>query len=459
MSYHVLKFGGSNLKKKDDILRIVDVIGKYDSSLIIVVSAFYGVTDMLAQTLEKVKNDESAINELADKIVSLKIETLEEVVDDPAVRDAILTDVLTRIEKLKRFLQGVNFFGDTPSFVNDTILSYGERLSSLMLTGILNYFGIGAEEMLPEDIGLVTDGEFGNATVDFESASSKVKTSLKAKKIVVVPGFYGVSQEGKTTLLGRGGSDYSAAAIAHCLNAKSLDLFKDVDGFLTGDPRYVDKPKRIKTLSYMESAELSYFGAKILHPRTVEPLREANIPIRLYNIANVEDLNKPLTSVERSSDIHDDVIKSVTFSDEIGILKLKGPGIGYKPGILAKVSSAMDNAGINIKSVITSQTTINILLETSYLKKAKKIVNDLELHAVGEIIAENDISVIAAVGHGITEKVGLAARIFSAVSQRGINIEIISVGASPVAAYFIVKKVDRASTIRAIHELYVGNDN
>lgn len=455
MSYHVLKFGGSNLKKKNDILRIVDVIGKYDSSLIIVVSAFYGVTDILIDALEKVKKDEHAIKTLSDSLASLKTETLKEVVEDPAVFDAILADVNERIEKLKRYLQGVNFFGDTPSFVNDTILSYGERLSSLMLTRILNYFGIEAEEMLPEDLGLVTDGEFGNATVNFKTSSKNLKLNLKSKKIVVVPGFYGVSPEGKTTLLGRGGSDYSAAAIAHCVNAKSLDLFKDVDGFLTGDPRYVSHPRRIKSLSYMESAELSYFGAKILHPRTVEPLREANIPIRLYNIASVSNLNEPITSIENNSTVYADVIKSVTFSDEIGILKLKGPGIGYKPGILAKVTSAMESAGINIKSVITSQTTINILIETAYLKKAEALSYKLDLHAVSEIIAEDGISVIAAVGHGITEKVGLAARIFSAVSQKGINIEIISVGASPVAAYFIVKKIDRAATIKAIHDEYV----
>ncbi len=149
------------------------------------------------------------------------------------------------------------------------------------------------------------------------------------------------------------------------------------------------------------------------------------------------------------------MIKSVTFSDDIGILKLKGAGIGNKPGILSKVSSAMDHAGINIKSVITSQTTINILIEMSHLKKSADLVKDLELHAVGEIIVEDDISVIAAVGNGIMEKVGLAGRIFTAVSLKGINIEIISVGASPVAAYFIVKKYDRAATIKAIHDEYV----
>jgi len=455
MSYHVLKFGGSNLKKKDDILRIVDVIGKYDTSLVIVVSAFYGVTDILVNALEKVKNDESAITELIDTLLALKKETLEEVIDDPAVREEILTAVKTRMEQLKRYLQGVNFFGDTPAFVNDTILSYGERLSALMLTAILKYYKLDAEEMLPEELGLITDGEYNNATVDFELTGDNLKKALEGKKLVVVPGFYGVSAKGKTTLLGRGGSDYSAAAIAKCINALSLDLFKDVDGFLTADPRYVDSPKRIEKLSYMESAELSYFGAKILHPRTVEPLREKGIPIRIYNIASVDDLSQPLTTIQNASDVHDDVIKSVTFSDDIGILKLKGAGIGNKPGILAKVSSAMDKAGINIKSVITSQTTINILLEMSHLSKSVDLVKGLDLHSVSELIAEDDISVIAAVGNGIMEKVGLAGRIFTAVSLKGINIEIISVGASPVAAYFIVKKYDRAATIKAIHDEYV----
>lgn len=457
MSYNVLKFGGSNLKKKNDIMRIVDVIGKYDTSLVIVVSAFYGVTDILVNALEKVKTNEEAITELSELLLALKKETLDEVIEDKNVREEIFSEVRSRIKQLKRYLQGVNFFGDTPAFVSDTILSYGERLSALMLARILRYYNIEAEEVLPEELGLITDGEFGNATVDFEASTKNVKKALKGKKIVVVPGFYGVSKEGKTTLLGRGGSDYSAAAIAKCIDADSLDLFKDVDGFLSGDPRYVSNPQRIETLSYMESAELSYFGAKILHPRTVEPLREARIPIHIYNIATVQDLSKPLTSIQHVSDIHDDVIKSVTFSDDIGILKLKGSGVGNKPGILAKVSSAMDRAGINIKSVITSQTTINFLIELSHLKKSADIANSLELHAITEIISEDDISVIAAVGHGITEKVGLAGRIFTAVSQKGINIEIISLGASPVAAYFIVKKVDRAATIKAIHDEYVKN--
>ncbi|MCF7832943.1 MAG: aspartate kinase [Candidatus Marinimicrobia bacterium] len=455
MSYNVLKFGGSNLKQKDDILRIVNVIGKYDASLVIVVSAFYGVTDILINAIEKVKNDESSIKELTDSLLALKKETLDEVIDNVTIREEIFEAVKTRVKKLKRYLQGVNFFGDTPAFVNDTILSYGERLSSLMLCEILKYFKIDAEEILPEELGLITDGEFLNATVDFSISAKNVKAAVKNKKIVIVPGFYGVSAEGKTTLLGRGGSDYSAAAIAKCINASSLDLFKDVDGFLTADPRYVKNPRRIETLSYMESAELSYFGAKILHPRTVEPLRQAGIPIRIYNIATVEDLSHPLTTIQRASNVHDDVIKSVTFSDDIGILKLKGAGIGNKPGILSKVTSAMDHSGINIKSVITSQTTINILIEMSQLKKSAELVKSLDIHSVSEIIAEDDISVIAAVGNGIMEKVGLAGRIFTAVSLKGINIEIISVGASPVAAYFIVKKTDRAATIRAIHDEYV----
>ncbi|MCK4812741.1 MAG: aspartate kinase [Candidatus Marinimicrobia bacterium] len=455
MAYHVLKFGGSNLKKKDDIQRIVDVISKYNTPLVIVVSAFYGVTNMLIEALSQVRTDEGMIDRLVDNILAIKRETLEDIVQDKFIKERIFTDIERRGKKLKRYLQGVHFFGDTPDFVADTILSYGERFSSLMLTAILQYYGVNAEEMLPENLGLITDGEYGDATVDFNLAKQSVKGALKGKHIVVVPGFYGVSKEGKVTLLGRGGSDYSAAAIAKCVQAKSLDLFKDIDGFLSADPKFVDAPRRIEKLSYLEAAELSYFGAKILHPRTVEPLQESGIPIRIYNIATVESLSQPLTIIQKASDIHDDIIKSVTFSDDIGILKLKGPGIGIKPGILSRVSSAFDKSGINIKSVITSQTVINILVETAYLSESASLTKALNLHAVNEIIAEDNISVIAVVGHGIMEKVGLAGRIFSAISQKGINIEIISVGASPVAAYFIVKKTDRAATIRAIHDEYM----
>lgn len=451
MAHHVLKFGGSNLKKKDDIQRIVEVIGKYRDPVVIVVSAFYGVTNILVDHLQRAKTDEKSIDTLISDLSLLKMATLEEVVDDEQQRHDIFQDMLKRAKNLERYLQGVNFFGDAPDFAADTILSYGERLSSLMLTAILNHYGIDAVEILPEDMGLITDGEFGNATVNFDLSARGVKKALKGKQVVVVPGFYGMSEQGKVTLLGRGGSDYSAAAIAKCIHAESLDLFKDVDGFLSADPKYVDNPRRISSLSYMESAELSYFGAKILHPRTVEPLQELGIPIRIYNIATVKDLKSPLTVIEQASRQHEAVIKSVTFSDSIGVLTLKGPGVGNKPGILSKVTSRFDEAGLNIKSVITSQTSINFLIESEYLERAGKLAKKLDLHSISQIRVQDDVSVIAAVGSGIVEKVGLAGRMFTAVSQKGINIEIISLGASPVAAYFIVKKADRAATIRAIH--------
>ena len=166
---------------------------------------------------------------------------------------------------------GIHYIGDIPDFIQDRILSYGEKLSSLLLTIILKYNGINADECLPEDMGLLTDGEFRNATIDFEGSIPNVEKALKEDKVYVVPGFYGISQEGKVTLLGRGGSDYSAAGIARCVRAESLDIWKDVNGYMTADPKMVDAPRRVRKLSYTEAAELSYFGAKILHPRTVEP--------------------------------------------------------------------------------------------------------------------------------------------------------------------------------------------
>jgi len=166
-------------------------------------------------------------------------------------------------------------------------MSFGERLSAAIMTSLLQDRGVGCEEVTPEDMQLITDGEFGNAEVDFSASNETVKNRLLGEKTAIVPGFYGVSKEGKVTLFGRGGSDYTAASIASCIGAESLDIWKDVDGFRTADPKLVTDTHGIHQLTYTEAAELAYFGAKILHPRTVEPLMAQRIPIRIFNIAKI----------------------------------------------------------------------------------------------------------------------------------------------------------------------------
>ncbi|SMO61345.1 aspartate kinase [Saccharicrinis carchari] len=448
----VAKFGGSNLKKKEDIQKLLRVIKAYDRPMVIVVSAFYGITNHLIQSMAEVKKDESHIEVLMRFLRELKAEAILENFDDKYWQDKTLAAVESRIRELSRYLTGIHYIGDVPAFVEDVILSYGERLSSLVITSILQSNGIDAEEALPEDMPLLTDGEFGNATVDYDKASPNVKGRLKEDKIYVVPGFYGVSDSGKITLLGRGGSDYSAAAIARCLDAESLDVWKDVDGFMSADPKLVASPKRITSLSYAEAAELSYFGASILHPRTVEPLKEVAIPIHIGNIDSFKGIIEPGTIVQAVETVSAQIIKSVTFSDDFGLLKLRGAGVGLKRGVLAKVTVALDRAGINIKSVITSQVVINLLLSAKDVKRAYKVAEDLELSAITEITATEQVSTIAVVGEGLLENPGVAGRLFMALAKKKINIRMIVSGASVVASYFMVAASDRDAAIKAIHQ-------
>lgn len=448
----VAKFGGSNLKKKEDILKLVRVIKAYNRPMVIVVSAFYGITNHLTQAMQDVKNDEAKIKDITRFLIALKEESINENFDDQSWANKTLQEVEKRICELERFLTGIHYIGDVPEFIEDVVLSYGERLSSLILSSILQSHGIDAEEALPEEMPLITDGEFGNATVKYQTSSEGVQQRLSEDKIYVVPGFYGVSEKGKTTLLGRGGSDYSAAAIARCLNAESLDVWKDVDGFMSADPKLVDNPVRITDLSYTEAAELSYFGAGILHPRTVEPLRKVKIPIRIMNVDAFNGHIQPRTTVHSKETIADGIVKSVTYSNDFCILTLKGAGVGMKKGVLAKTTNALDSAGINIKSVITSQIAINLLLSKSDLKRAYQFIDKLQLPTVTELQAIENLTTVAVVGEGILETSGIAGRMFMAIAKKNINARMIASGASPVATYFVVSSSDKDESIKAIHD-------
>jgi aspartate kinase/aspartokinase/homoserine dehydrogenase 1 len=447
----VVKFGGSNLRSREEIHHIVNVIRNYNQPLVVVVSAFYGVTNYLVEALEKARHDEETAEKAVQYLYELKIGSLKYFIQDLDLLNHTIGLITEHLTELKNYLHGIALTGDASRALEDHVLSYGERLSAIFLNGILLSQGFDSRLGFPETLGLVTDGEFGNATADFHLSTSQVREALSEDLIYVVPGFYGVSRDQKTTLFGRGGSDYAAAALARCIGASSLDIWKDVNGFLSSDPKLVSNPVLIEKLSYNEAAELAYFGAKILHPRTVEPLTDPRIAVRIFNIYGNLDVNKPLTTISREKSVQTGVVKSVTYSDDFGLLKLKGPGVGLKPGILAKVTTALHLAGINISSVLTSQISINILLAKKDLQNAFAVVSAIELSAVGKLQIEDDISIVAAVGHGITDNYGIAARIFTALASNSINVLMSCSGASPIVSYYLVQSGDRTPAVRAIH--------
>jgi aspartate kinase/aspartokinase/homoserine dehydrogenase 1 len=447
----VVKFGGSNLRSQEEIHRIVQVVKNYNRPLIVVVSAFYGVTNYLVDALEKARHDEEIANKTVQYLFDLKIGSLNYFIKDATCLNRTISLIKEQLDELKNYLHGIALTGDASKALEDHVLSYGEKLSAIFLNGIFSSQDLESKVSFPETIGLITDGEFGNASADFYLSTNRVRESLSEDLIYVIPGFYGVSQDQKTTLFGRGGSDYAAAAIARCVGASSLDIWKDVNGFLSSDPKLVDNPVLIEKLSYNEAAELAYFGAKILHPRTVEPLTDPRISVRIFNIYGDLDVNRPLTIISREKLVQSGIVKSVTYSDDFGLLKLKGPGVGLKPGILAKVTTALHLAGINISSVLTSQISINILLAKKDLQNAYAVVSAIELSAVGKLQIEDDISIVAAVGHGITDNYGIAARIFTALASESINVLMSCSGASPIVSYYLVQTSDRTGAVKAIH--------
>jgi aspartate kinase len=274
---------------------------------------------------------------------------------------------------------------------------------------------------------------------------------MKRDVILFIPGFFGVSGDGEITTFGRGGSDYSAAVVAAAMQAEILEVWKDVDGYMSADPDFVPEAQLIPRLSYDEAAELSYFGAKILHPRTVEPLRRSRVDIAVKNTLNPDVAGSVITGRSRKSK---NIIKSVAHDGDIGILKVHASGVGARLGILSLVAKQIAESGINIKSVVTSQTCISLLLALKDLEpgfRAMKLMHPKPYRRLEKI---EDVALVSIVGGGLLQSKGIAAKCFSAVAECDVNVEMISFGPSPVALYFLVRNKDLHCAVNAIHNKF-----
>jgi len=332
------------------------------------------------------------------------------------------------------------------------VLSFGERLSAPMMAACLRDRGISALAFDTDRTGLITDSEFGNATAHLPTVETEFARTMMPRimdgVVPVLTGYFGSDPEGRVTTFGLGGSDYSAAVVAYAVDAEVLEIWKDVDGFMTADPKLVASAKVIDRLSYLEAAELAYFGAKVLHPRSVEPVMGKRIPINVKSMARPKEHGTLILGKGYETS---QAIKIVAFSKDIAVLKIHGAGVGHKPGVLNKITEAVGDEGVNIRSVITSQTCISLLLGKKDIDKVYKVLEKRALPVVDLLETINDIALIGIVGEGLMTTKGLAARAFGAVASTGVNVEMISAGASKVAYYFIVKEKDINMTVKAVH--------
>jgi len=443
----VVKVGGSNLKNINSLSRIVPLMKTYREPVILVVSAFYGVTDRL----EKAVSGKQSLDVLLHDLHHLHLTALRHFVTDKNPLAEAERKLRGCLNELKTLLLSDD---REKAATANRILSFGERLSTRVIQALLDASGVSCQLALPEDIGLTTNRRFFQGSILLKKSTLNLKKFLTPETTYVIPGFYGVSEQGETILLGRGGSDYSAACLAHCVGASYLDVWKDVGGYLSGDPKIVSGVKRIAHLSYLEAAELSYFGAKILHPRTIRPLVSKKIQVRIYNPETHLEAGRreAFTRISLETSTGTEIIKSVTCNEDIALLKLKGSGVGIKKGILAEVTGAFDEARINIRSVVTSQTAIHFIFSRADAHAAKLIVDKLNRNLDFDTEIDDTIAWVAAVGQGINQKEGIAAQIFAALATAGINVRQIVLGASEVAVYFVVQRELASKAAQVIHQ-------
>jgi len=449
----VSKFGGACVSRPEMYDRVARVLQADAGRRWVVVSAVAGVTDSLLATIAKPREEKEIdlyIGEVRRRHLSLLPKSRQDHAADEAI-EALCT-------KLERLLYGIAYTEEITPRTRDFALSFGERLSAQVVAANLRERGLDAEAFEADQVGLLTDETYGNATALLEETKAHLAPFLRrqadAGHVSVITGFFGLSPEGKTATFGRGGSDYSAAVVAHALALPTIEVWKDVGGFMSADPKIVPEAFPLAVLSYDEAAELSYFGAKVLHPRAVQPARAGRASIVLKNIYSPDDPGTRIgpDTVDKSGDV-----KSVSYVRDLATLKVYATGAGFKEGLLSQTATQLSNASVDVYSAATSQTCIAFLIESDAVGRAKKALSKLAAGVADRIEVSPHASLICFVGEGLGYAHGVAARVFRAVADLGINVQLISAGASMVAYHFTVDTKDLERAVQAVHREFFGD--
>ncbi len=450
----VMKFGGTSIKDEEMIDKVVSIIKKkHDKGieLVVVVSAFAGTTDQLIEVAEKTKtgSKEEALN-LVEKIKRRHLSVSEKVFEEEEIRKNVLEEIESKINELKNFIENVKEIGDREL---DFFMSFGEKLSAPVISGALREKNISSIHMTGKEAGVITDNVFGEAK-PLEESSKYIKRNLSellTEKIPVVTGFIGGSEDGDITTLGRGGSDYTASLIGKAIEADEIWIWSDVSGVLTCDPSIMPEAKPLKSISYREAMELSYFGASVLHPKSIKPAIENNIPVIVKNTYNTEANG---TKIVKEMKKVEGVVKGVSVEEKVALLNISGLGMLGTPGVAANILDSLASKNINVKMISTGscEPTISVLIDEKDLKKANRLLKqDLEKGPVEDISYEEDVAVVSVVGAGMAGTPGVAGRVFSTMGKNEINIRMISQGSSEFNISFVIKEKDIKKGVKALH--------
>jgi aspartate kinase len=444
----VMKFGGTSVGDARAMQRVIDIVKKEQHrSPVVVLSAISGATNALLKAAHFAQRGElEEAVQVLNQLLEWHVTIAENLIDHRPTVQQLIFSFKRRIEELRNLCSGIAILGELTNRSLDVIASTGEQLSSSIISEAFRAQGVPVE-LVDARTFMITDEQYTSAVPQFDQINDRVQKKidpiLKSGTIVVTQGFVGATATGKTTTLGRGGSDYSAAIIGAALDAEEIQIWTDVDGILTTDPRIVPNAQKLSVVSFREAAELAYFGAKVLHPSTISPAVQKNIPVIVLNSMRPESTGTHIISDPPKADIP---VKSIAFKRGITIVKVQSMRMLMAYGFLESIFSVFNKYETAVDLVSTSEVAVSLTIDNNL--RLPEIVEALSQFAEVSTLANK--AIICTVGDQMQGTAGVANRIFRALAD--INILMITQGASDINMSFVVEDADVTAAVQRLHK-------
>lgn len=459
----VLKFGGTSVANAENIKKVIAIVSHSitkDAS-VVVVSALGGVTDLLLNAAQLAAEGNKNYTEKIS-LIKERHQTCSADMVDKKSQAELLNAINIACDEIAHLCNGILMLGELTPRTKDRIASYGEKLSSQIIASAFNCVNVNATWKDAREL-IVTDSNFGAAAVDFAKTNENISTYINKnpQRLYIVPGFIAADAAGITTTLGRGGSDYTAAIFAAALKVRNLEIWTDVSGMMTADPRLSSNAKIIPHISYHEAMELSHFGAKVIYPPTIQPVMSLNIPVWIKNTFAPEDYGTVISDEYAESDKNnsDNIVRGISSINSISLITLEGSGMIGIPGFSKRLFESLSNERINVILITqsSSEHSITVAIDTLQSEKARLSVNkafsnEIELKKLDPLSVEEGLSIVALVGENMKSHTGVSGRMFSSMGRNGINIRAIAQGSSEKNISTVIKTEDVRKTINVLHE-------
>jgi len=460
----VLKFGGTSVANAKNIKLVLDIVlnKAKEDKLIVVVSALSKVTDLLQLAATKAAENDESYKDIVAEIEKKHLDTLKELIP-VSEQSSLLSHVKRIINHLETILDGCFLLGELSNRTSDTILSFGELLSSFIIAETIKQNQKNTAYKDSREL-IKTNNNYGKAAVNFEITNKLTADFFAANdsQVVVMPGFISSSVDDINTTLGRGGSDYTAAIMAGALDATELEIWTDVNGMFTANPKIVKQAKPIAAISYQEAMELSHFGAKVLYPPTIQPVLRKNIPI---HIKNTFEPDSEGTFISGTSSSNGNPIRGISHINNITLITLEGPGMIGVSGSSKRLFEVLSNENINVIFITqaSSEHSICIGILNSDAEVAEIAINkafeiEIAQNKVDPCIVEKNLCIVALVGENMKNHQGLSGRMFSTLGKNNVNIRAIAQGASERNISAVINERDVKKALNSLHENFFEED-